>query len=840
MMNHHEPNKFINEVENSNDEKFRSISSIASKLEGLQSNLESVIDFFATHIVKLHAKLCNECLNLFSGPTDEFKLERFRKAEELVWKRVYHDIYRFQRARKQRIKNQGDFLMESHFMSGIGFYTNLIVQLRVRYNITLTSGLPEPLNLTLMPLDAFPKRPSHHRQDKDAPCDDANASSSLDNSDTGPEIAQEWATQAIYRSLVYMGDLARYLSEVSAVDHRNLSFHFYRSASLYQPSYGLPYNQLATLSGSMNHNLGAIANFMRCCLRKRPFEAAEINMKKIFELNEKYYCELEKNGHISKVSEVLSSKNPGIAAESMIRTTIVKFIKLTSNLWSATSGKVDITFKSEISNQILPFFEILREALELDPIIPDTSAARYDEKFNPISGSCKPLGKPRYISPSIMYEFCNISLMLLSRCQRLASSAVLDAELEESLVNLVNTIALNLLHYSTSKCQKMIMSKIQELRVQLQDQMNQSIYQKSRGDPWSKSDSSSGSQKSTENVNSTSELPSRKTLNRLRQRRAANNYDRWKPTAIILHCEDTDMSELEETALSTIDALDISSDMSDDMGDQDLIDLGSSSDDGSRSICRDRSSSMSRAPIRDETKRRLLRPTRSHNYECVKAPKSTSVPTSQLAPDLLTGEISEGLDLMVKSQSSVNSNGDMDGRYSQACRDEDPTCNMSSYELAMKYLYIHTYLPTIKVFCDWLLSNGSIIGSNLQSFCTFYAELDDLVSLQRELQEVAEGIDVGMDSSIGYCQSSQQIQQNYSETYRHNFEGPEWRQKYPLSCDFPLLGLECLSNAHQMNIDFTSPEYLNDSEAGFVATQCLLAFFSALRTFIENGDHLTN
>lgn len=640
-------NEQIKASTNTKDDEYSHLLSIANKLEAIQSNSESVIDLFATPAVKLYANLCNDCVKLFSRRIDRFRLDDYRKAEELIWKRVYHDIYRNQKPRRQRVKKQDNLLMESHFLAGIGFYSNMIILLRLRYNILNTVGLPDSLNLTLGPIDSFSENIRLNANVDQSKHDFDHNQITSDDSDATLGLASEWARQAIYRSLVYMGDLSRYLHEISQVDYRYLSSYFYKCAFHYQPDKGLPFNQLATLSMSnnTNHNLSAITNFMRCCLRKKPFEGAEINMKKIFELNEKI-LEQERCNSVMKASEVLSSKDPGSSAESLVRSTIVKFIGLTSDLWNSTSDKSNQVPKIGLTDKLLSFFENLREALELIPIVPVATPTRYEESFQPVSVGDSSSEKPKYISPTIMYEFCSISLMLLARCCKSKSSDYADFVYQDPIISSVNTLCLNLLHYSTSKCQKMIVSKIQDLRVLQQ-----------------------------------------------------------------------------EIALTRIDN-----------------EIANSEDD----------------------------------------------------------------------------------RFMKS---------------ALAHVYTKTFLPTVKILCDWLLSNGDIIASNLQSFCSFYSELGELVSLLTELKRVAETLDklaINGDTDSNCHPILNSNNSNSSELYRHKFDGPNWKQKYPISCDYPLLDIEPLKNVHQLNIDFSYLKRLDDTEAGFLTIECLIAFFNVLKIFLEN------
>lgn len=828
------------------NEDYRRVLTTANKLETIQSNLESVIDFFLAPLVKLYNKLCDDCLKLLFE--SEFKLDHFRKAEELVWKRIYHAVYRFQKTERQHIKRHDEYLVESHFISGIGFYSTLIVKLRSHYKIYDVPGVISPLGLTLGPLDNFvnnqPLNGENIEKIKDGHSD-------AETNDDNCIKAKEWARQAIYRSLVYMGDLARYLHETSQCNYRKLAFELYKSASRDQPDQGLPFNQLATLAGGLNHNLDAVCNYMRCCLRPKPFEGAEGNMRKIFELNKKFHDELNKKERISTMSEVLSSMEPSRAAESMIQMIIVNFIKLASDLWAAISNNGENIDREETIEETHVFFQSLREALELEPIVPISILNESDQEFCPISGGSNHSATPKYISPTIMYEFCSVSIILIAKCQKNTFPEAIK-QLPNYVEDLVNTLALNLLHYSTSKCQKMIIKKLQELRIRQTSLGDGRVSKKnSFGKIFtnSRGNLSNISHKSGDTINSITEATSRRTMSRLRKRKAATNYSdnalRQKPS--VIHAEDSDMSELEETAFSTIDALEISSDMSEEADHQvyDLIDLDSSGDDALTS-----KNQKDRLLVPDSNLNsdgRFLRPTRSQNYELEVSLNLANSSNSLPVPDLLTGNLDDKINYKnsATSQSPIDSpnESEVHEKSSLSAFGKEPyqsINDVSDLETVMASIYTQTYLPTIKVLSDWLLANGEIISSNLESFRAFCGDLGELVSSLRDLKRILDSKDenlVSITSDEDLCSEYVRQYSYGSVINRHVYDGLAWKQKYPLSCDFPLLNLPVLKNVHELNIDFNLTRDLSASESGFITIQCIEAFLHALSVFLENEDH---
>lgn len=138
------------------------------------------------------------------------------------------------------------------------------------------------------------------------------------------------------------------------------------------------------------------------------------------------------------------------------------------------------------------------------------------------------------------------------------------------------------------------------------------------------------------------------------------------------------------------------------------------------------------------------------------------------------------------------------------------------------FMYTQTYLTSIKIFCDWLLSDREIVSSNLQSFRMFRSELENMVSLLNEIN--------GLLEDLGLTQAGNHI-------YKHAYNGAAWIQRYPLSCDFPLLNLSSVKDVHELNIDFDFERDLNDSESGFITIQCIIAFSQALAGFLTNKNY---
>lgn len=648
--NHKPPKSDCQDDRIKRNEEFMKIVQQSVKLAAPLSESSNVIDHFSTSVTNLHNDFRSACLDFLFRQGATFRLDHYRKIEELLWKRCYHDLYRFHKRNRHLVKKHDEQLFFMRFYSGLGFYSNLILKLRIICRTDRSIILPEPLNYSLSAVDNFTMfRNRGHN-------DDVNADVQNCKSKQPREPLVDWAQDAIYRSLVYMGDIARYLSELDAnQNHKKLSQYYYINACKYCPENGLPFNQLATLSGDNNYNLDGIANYMRSCLKQKPFDGSYDNIKNLFDLNKNSFTQMFNQDYIKTAAQVLSSKDPSLAAECLIRNVIVSFIKLISDLhFVINQTTMQPATLDNLDIELTLFFEMLREALDIDPIEPILKESDYDKRtiFTPIPYGQVQHIKPRYVDSTIMFEFCSIALMLQTNCFRKASkkSCDIDSKIENQVINYVNTLTLNLLHYSTTKCSKMILCKIQALRLS-------------------------------------------------------------KTTPV----------EIELT-----------------------------------------------------------------------------------------------------------------------------TCK--HYTTILEEIYTQTYLPTIKVFCDWLLAHSNIITKNLQAFRSFSSDLSELVILLSELLKVSTELDrpeVCKADTI----TNQLITHNHDNTneedyeltlerekiFNHIYDGPEWRQLYPLSCDFPLVGLEAVGSVHKLNINFDFKRELESSESGFIAVQCLEAFNEALTFWFTKG-----
>lgn len=121
-------------------------------------------------------------------------------------------------------------LLESHFISGIGFYCNLLS------SVAQSNGLS---NLAFP--NMMPKREVL-----------------IIRETMTPE-----STQRIQRLCINVGDLYRYLNDLGRFESRKEAECWYTYAHLWGPSLGMPFNQLGTLSNAVNYGLDSVYFYVR-------------------------------------------------------------------------------------------------------------------------------------------------------------------------------------------------------------------------------------------------------------------------------------------------------------------------------------------------------------------------------------------------------------------------------------------------------------------------------------------------------------------------------------------------------------------------------------------------
>ncbi|XP_050786622.1 nonsense-mediated mRNA decay factor SMG5 isoform X2 [Gopherus flavomarginatus] len=266
-----------------------------------------------------------------------------RKAEELLWRKVYYEVIQLIKTNKKHIHSRStlECAYRTHLIAGIGFYQHLLLYIQSHYQLELQccidwTHVTDPLIGCKKPVSA-----------------------------SGKEM--EWAQMACHRCLVYLGDLARYQNELAGVDTELLAERFYYQALSVAPQIGMPFNQLGTLAGSKYYNVEATYCYLRCIQSEVSFEGAYGNLKRLYDKAAKMYHQLKKC-ETRKLS-------PSKKRCKDIKRLLVSFMYLES-LLQPKSSSVD----SELTSLCQSVLEDFNLCLFYLPSPPNLSSASEDEE----------------------------------------------------------------------------------------------------------------------------------------------------------------------------------------------------------------------------------------------------------------------------------------------------------------------------------------------------------------------------------------------------------------------------------------------------------------------------
>ncbi|XP_028985612.1 nonsense-mediated mRNA decay factor SMG5 [Betta splendens] len=245
---------------------YRVVVESVHKLDVIIGNKASYREVFKPENISLRNKLRELCVKLmFLHPVDYG-----RKAEELLWRKVYYEVIQVIKTNKKHIHSRStlECAYRTHLIAGVGFYQHLLLYIQSHYQLELQdcidwTHVTDPLIGRKKPVSATLKE-------------------------------MEWAQMACHRCLVYLGDLARYQNELAGVEAEQLAERFYHQALSVMPHVGMPFNQLGTLAGSKFYNVEATYYYLRCIQSDVPFEGAYGNLKRLFDKAAKMYHQVKK------------------------------------------------------------------------------------------------------------------------------------------------------------------------------------------------------------------------------------------------------------------------------------------------------------------------------------------------------------------------------------------------------------------------------------------------------------------------------------------------------------------------------------------------------------------
>ncbi|XP_030638530.1 nonsense-mediated mRNA decay factor SMG5 [Chanos chanos] len=275
---------------------YRAVVESVHKLDVIIGSKSSYREVFKPENISLRNKLRELCVKLmFLHPVDYG-----RKAEELLWRKVYYEVIQVIKTNKKHIHSRSalECAYRTHLIAGVGFYQHLLLYIQSHYQLELQdcidwTHVTDPLIGRKKPVSASPKE-------------------------------MEWAQMACHRCLVYLGDLARYQNELAGVEAEQLAERFYHQALSVTPHVGMPFNQLGTLAGSKLYNVEATYYYLRCIQSETPFDGAYGNLKRLFDKAAKMYHQVKK--------QEMKKLSPSCQRSKDIKRFLVSFMYLQSLL----------------------------------------------------------------------------------------------------------------------------------------------------------------------------------------------------------------------------------------------------------------------------------------------------------------------------------------------------------------------------------------------------------------------------------------------------------------------------------------------------------------------------
>ncbi|XP_015380477.1 PREDICTED: uncharacterized protein LOC107174153 [Diuraphis noxia] len=239
---------------------YKSINEVSHFLDDQRGRSLSCKDLFTASVDTQRIKLKNYCERMMLADP----LCYGRKAEDIMWRKTYYDVY----STAKILRKNNDWshmelaLIENHFQSGIGSYYHLLF----KFQAEIKFNKPELFDFYLLIND---------ETDNIVKKDHITV---LKKNDTGNK-EEASMKQLVYRCLICLGDLSRYLYELNKLDlYYSTACRYYKQALNYKPANGLPHNQIGRLALSNKKHLDAVYHYVRCVFSFEPFEGGEKNL----------------------------------------------------------------------------------------------------------------------------------------------------------------------------------------------------------------------------------------------------------------------------------------------------------------------------------------------------------------------------------------------------------------------------------------------------------------------------------------------------------------------------------------------------------------------------------
>lgn len=499
------------------------IASLVQKIDSIHSSATCIQDIFTPQANVVRGKIQQHCLSICLNP--DLSNDSVRKAEDSLWRKLFHSVVHAYKALKHRQPKQIEVdLVRNHLITGMGFYSNFIQMIASASNLNLE--ILDHLKV-YVPLTMTNENEIQDEERK--------------------TIDQIRAKQTILRSLIYLGDICRYLDDLGSQNCRKLAIYWYNNALIWDPSVGMPHNQLATLLSGVNCDIDSCYHYLLCITSEKPFEGAEANLKRV--MSRSLFSHGPATNKFS-TPQTTATNSFDLGDESIVKKTIRHFLSIAYSL--LYSAKTKTPFSDSLDEFAHLYIKCIETPKEPSKRIEQQSTSQSgtfilknistNKSFETSSSSSssnfhqeKSNDKPDHLSNDITFKMAIMALMILMKCPSHAKA---------------NALALVVNFYFTLVTHSE--KKVKEIIQQVKNNAN-----------FPSSSLFNGSESVSNlpgNEDATDSPITGKRIHRRRRRRMLLNDNSDESEG------DSDESEalLEKIALRTIDALDITSDVSDD------------------------------------------------------------------------------------------------------------------------------------------------------------------------------------------------------------------------------------------------------------------------------------
>ncbi|XP_029055595.1 protein SMG5 [Osmia bicornis bicornis] len=752
----------------------KGITDIAKRLDEQKSRALTITDLFTPSGETLRGKLKDYCVRLITKDPVGYA----RKTEELLWRKAFYDIvYVSKKLRKGNTWTEAEKAMLCvHLAVGIGFYHHLILKVQLEYNLDLVGTIDF----------AFMQNETR-----------SNAKSKTSQSKHHTEEVKHCVMRLIHRSLVCLGDLARYKLELDPYWDSMIANRYYKMAIAIDPNIGMPHNQLGTVAGNKNYGLDAVYHYMRCVLCTEPFEGAEGNLKRAIVTHS--ICTDEKCPTHMCVSRLFSLLQ----------------------LWD-----YDVPNSDRINQECQDLLTNIETCLSVEQ--PEAGNTKYNEKECNIEvylQNCKN-GQTNYLTDDMIFKIVAICLMSISRLKAKESSEV------QGVVAITLAILSQLMQFTITRLQESFIDLPLpniELDINLKDnERNSESINVEEKINLKQSNSNENNNKSTIiNDNKTCEKGSaedngdvhngtrkirekpKSLLTKLRRRKRKNSSESDASDVDHTTSSDeinSDISETEDDILSEENVL------SDDALSEDVTDDEGTCVERNEETAENSETKKLNGHIETKTESEISDTINDHIQN------GEQIPDDQVDKKLNDKDsvTNSGSTVTISSNNILEENGESSDRIMYVAQLKKQ--NLKPDEV-LKILIGKEILASIKICCDWLRSNPDIIRICGKSSRTLLKRVTILLNL----------ININADALLKNCKDDGMILSSVDKLM-------ECVKVIPLPEDIDLRGLNLLEESHKsLNWKMLHKHKINKREETVLRVLKLIEFGHFLSSVEDAG-----